>query len=321
MGVADMLILAGLMGMMLVGATAFIGLNDAEDEAEGATQDDANLNDSGEIIAGGGLADLLSGGQGDDQIAGYDGADKIAGAQGNDQLFGQDGRDSITGDAGADRAWGGDGADNLDGGHGDDTLHGMLGNDDLFGGTGDDSAHGGMGADLVQGGDGNDALHGGHGGDTLIGGLGEDTLFGGYGNDLISGLTAQVAQDGSIAEGDIDTADYLNGGDGADTIFAGNNDIVTAGAGADQIILGDWIVEGEEAELMDFEPGEDSLLVIFDDAAGDAPDVEIVSVGGIVHHVVVGGTLYASVTCPGEVSVDDVIVIGQSALSAPGALT
>ena len=97
-------------------------------------------------------------------------------------------------------------------------------------------------------------------------------MFGGWGDDVLTGLMpAQI--DGRMV--DTDTADYLNGGGGDDSILAGSGDIVTAGSGADQIVLGEWLVEGDDAQILDYTPGDDSLVLIWDDGDSDVPDVQI----------------------------------------------
>ncbi|MCA0939067.1 hypothetical protein LCM08_07665 [Salipiger pacificus] len=149
----------------------------------------------------------------------------------------------------------------LRGGEGDDQLFAHDGGDTLDGGAGDDEAQGGLGADHLLGGPGRDALLGREGADTLIGGDGVDTLFGGGGNDLLSGVTP--------GEGatDTDVTDYLNGGSGKDALWIGRGDMASGGADEDDFYLGDWIDGGEAAELVDFDPVQDRLIVVW---SGDA---------------------------------------------------
>ncbi len=58
--------------------------------------------------------------------------------------------------------------------------------------------------------------------------------------------------------------------------------MLTGGAGADLIMLGDWLqapAEGIEdpcaAQLMDFDPDEDRIVILYDDSAAEAPQVEL----------------------------------------------
>lgn len=193
---------------------------------------------------------------GDDAIRAGDGNDELRGGAGDDTLDGQDGTDLLHGEAGADQ---------MDGGSGDDTLFGHDGNDLLSGGSGNDALHGSDGADTLFGDAGNDILQGGLDDDTLDGGAGSDTLFGGWGNDVLYG----IERAGQAA------TDFLNGGGGADTIFAGAGDIVTGGAGADVIALGNWQGAGDPIEITDYSSDEDSLLMLWDDRVDGATEPEI----------------------------------------------
>jgi VCBS repeat-containing protein len=126
--------------------------------------------------------DELHGGDGNDRIAGDEAgtetagdADIIYGGNGDDQIFGQGGDDVI--DAGADH-------DIVLGGEGDDWVFGGEGDDQLGGENGQDNLDGGAGSDLIFGDAGDDFLFGGAGDDLLIGGEGDDILDGGEGNDV-----------------------------------------------------------------------------------------------------------------------------------------
>jgi Ca2+-binding RTX toxin-like protein len=72
--------------------------------------------------AAGDGADVLDGGNGQDQLFGGAGADRLLGGNGNDQLWGGLGSDNLEGGNGADRLDGGYGADTLRGGNGTDTF-------------------------------------------------------------------------------------------------------------------------------------------------------------------------------------------------------
>ena len=230
------------------------------------------------VIAGGSGPDFLTGEDGDDQINGYDGTDTIVGGGGNDTLFGGEGNDQLTGNVGDDVLHGGYGNDELQGNLGNDVLFGDFGDDTLDGGTGDDDLNGGQGDDDLNGGEGKDSLQGGKGNDTLAGGAGADSLFGGDGNDTLTG------QD----DGPEPSIDFLNGGAGDDTILAGEGDVVTAGQGADRIIV-DGSASQQEVSITDFAPGQDKLLISWDNPEdpeitiepdGDNPDLTRVLVNG-----------------------------------------
>lgn len=277
-----MLLLAGLVGMMALGATAFLGMSDEDDDlapAEGVG-DDPGGGAPGEA-AGGSILDLvtpehvtvgtedddtLEGDAARDLIGGYGGDDLIHGGDADDQLHGGNGDDTILGDAGDDILHGDAGADVLQGADGDDSVYGHGGDDDLSGDAGGDSLVGGEGDDTLHGGAGDDVLHGELGDDSLTGGAGADTLFGGWGDDTLSGVEDA---------GDVPGADHLNGGGGDDHILAGDDDTVTAGEGADRITLGPWITGGHQAEILDFAPDEDMLVILYDDIAHPDPDVAL----------------------------------------------
>ncbi|SDY72763.1 calcium-binding protein [Citreimonas salinaria] len=224
------------------------------------------------ILEGENGDDSMAGGGGHDVLGGHDGDDVLAGLQGDDSLVGGDGADWLDGGADDDTLHGQAGDDRLDGGEGDDALFGHHGDDALRGGAGEDELQGGLGYDWLAGGAGNDAIHGREGDDTLMGGQGSDTLMGGNGDDLLSGLD----------EGEAPAVDYLNGHDGDDTLVAGRGDVVTGGAGADLIMLGEWlqppnggVEDPGAAQLMDFDPAEDQIVILYDDSDAGAPQVDM----------------------------------------------
>jgi len=163
-------------------------------------------------IVGTALAEVLSGGAGDDIIRGLEGNDTLEGGDGSDTLIGGDGADLILGGAtdadlrdviyggdGNDTAYGGAGNDEIRGDAGSDLLFGDTGADTLIGGTGNDTLNGGSLGDVLFGGDGDDFLNGGFGYDRLNGGAGADTFFhlgvADHGSDWI--------QDYAAADGDV----------------------------------------------------------------------------------------------------------------------
>lgn len=250
-------------------------------------------------IAGTDDTDFLGGGDGDDSLSGGDDDDDLTGGAGGDTIDGDDGNDTLHGESGDDL---------LRGGVGDDTLLGYDGNDDLQGGDGADELQGGLGDDALDGGAGADALFGREGSDSLIGGLGADTLFGGWDNDVLVGAVAN-------AEGtDVDDVDFLNGGDGDDTILAGAGDVVSGGTGADTLVLGEWIV-GDAAELWDYDPNEDQIVIVYDDADADAdPHMEIrVSADDARWtEIVVDGAVLGIVPTADAPTADQIVLVGES---------
>lgn len=266
----------------------------------------------GQILAGDGGDDLVAGEGGDDQIGGRAGDDTLQGGAGRDDLHGAEGADSLSGGDGPDTLYGGSDGDTLNGDDGDDLLFGQIGDDSLDGGQGDDSLHGGPGNDSLHGGSGDDALHGGLEDDWLDGGQGADTLFGGAGNDLLTGLPAQ---DPGQEQGQTDV-DYLNGGDGDDTIIAGDGDIVTSGRGFDLLAMGHWITD--PAQVVDFDPAEDSLIVVYDDSTAADPVIDLRpnDSGSDQVDLYLDGIHVASFAAASGVSLSDIALLGQSQMAA-----
>jgi Ca2+-binding RTX toxin-like protein len=277
-----MLWLAGLIGMMAVGAVTFI---------ESGTEEDSD----GEIT-------FKKGTDGNDVLSGGLDADDLRGDDGNDTLFGSVGADTLSGEAGNDALYGGDDDDTLFGNNADDTMHGGGGNDALQGSAGNDNLSGDQGADALQGGLDND---------TLSGGLGEDSLFGGWGNDQLNGV-----EDDTTVAGiqDIDGADFLNGGGGDDQIIAGQNDVVTGGSGEDTLVLGDWITDGNAVQIMDFDETEDSIILIWDDAVGEEPtvDLQINPDYPDLIQILMDGEAVADVDSNSGIVLSDIALVAQS---------
>jgi Ca2+-binding RTX toxin-like protein len=238
-----------------------------------------------------GVADVFHGGAGDDELTGFEGADQLHGDEGNDTLLGgldddilqgDDGNDLLLGGAGDDTLEGGEGVDDLSGdedddillgGGGDDSLDGGAGDDRLTGGAGNDELTGGTGDDVLAGdeativgllnvtgvsGSGNDVLAGGPGDDTLIGAGGDDALYGG--NRVSRGITTVVPVSYSFVGGTLtaepDGADFLDGGEGDDVLFAddAHSGVATSFPGAE---VGDrvWLDLDEDGVQDEGEPG------------------------------------------------------------------
>jgi Ca2+-binding RTX toxin-like protein len=166
------------------------------------------------------LANVITGGAGDDALNGGSGNDTLIGGEGNDTLTGGSG-------SGADILNGGAGADTLAGGSGNDiyfvddagdvvTEASAAGTDEVrtslasytlvsnvekltYTGSGAFTGTGNTLANTITGGAGDDALDGGGGVDTVVGGVGSDLLTGGASGDTFvfsmgdSGITAGTA--------------------------------------------------------------------------------------------------------------------------------
>jgi Ca2+-binding RTX toxin-like protein len=231
---------------------------DAAVTLTGGTGSDLMSGGSGaDMIQGDAGGDLIDGRGGDDAIDAGSGNDAVWGGGGNDTLYGQDGQDTLQGQDGDDLLYGGAGADSITGGQGDDSLFGGADHDTLIGGTGND---------LVEGGSGNDWLAGGIGDDTLDGGQGSDVLDGGAGDDWLSGLHGTVD--------DFET-DYLNADAGNDTLVLGSGDLATGGDGDDTFVLHDWLSENNLAQISDYDPGQDNLVIVYDPAVHHSPTITV----------------------------------------------
>lgn len=153
-------------------------------------------------------------------------------------------------------------AEHLVGTDNDDVLKGLQGNDYATLGGGDDYFNGGAGDDMALGGTGND---------TILGFEGHDTAYGGDGDDLISANRAFGEAGNDTLSGEVNTDDYLDGGDGDDRINAssGNNQLF-GGAGNDDIGSGagdDFADGGSGNDVIRTGAGNDTLL------GGDGDDV------------------------------------------------
>ena len=245
-----------------------------------------------------------------------DGDDVLTGNALADVMFGGEGKDVLNGLEGADSLHGEDGNDVLSGGDGDDTLFGNNADDTLHGDAGDDALQGSAGNDVLDGGTGDDVVQGGLDDDTLSGGLGADSLFGGWGNDLVNGV---VDNPDTAALDDTDGADFLNGGSGDDTVIAGIGDIVTAGDGADDIVLGDWIPEGGAASIVDFDGADDNILLVYDDAE-ETPEVTVQAApdNPADAQVLMDGVVVANVFGGAGLAASDIVMMPLSLAQASG---
>lgn len=226
----------------------------------------------------------LQGGASNDMLTGFGGDDTLIGGDGDDHLGGQAGDDFIQGGTGADVAHGGAGTDTLQGGAGDDLLAGEDGDDKLVGGAGADTLLGHEGADRLYGGAGADTLMAGGGDDSVIGGEGDDWVAGGLGDDHLTGDAGQDTLDGGAGKDTLDgreplnafpEMDFLNGGDGDDTLTLGAGDYATGGEGADWFELTDLAAGDPIANIADYNGDEDALVVVFDPALHPDPQLSL----------------------------------------------
>lgn len=240
--------------------------------------------DASDILSADSGRDQIWGGAGDDALTGRGGDDSIAAGDGRDQVFGGDGDDFLMAGDGNDTVYGEAGNDVINGEGQDDMIYAGPGDDDVTGGEGDDQVFGGEGADMLSGDAGNDAIDGGLDSDLIAGGAGIDELFGGAGDDTIWGQSAGV---------DDPDIDFLNGGDGNDQLILGQNDIGNGGAGADTFAVTDF---GSTAQIIDFDPAQDQLLIQYDPQQIAEPVVTVQSNEAGETLVLLNGSLVASLT-------------------------
>ncbi|MGB0426306.1 MAG: hypothetical protein ACPGD4_05385, partial [Paracoccaceae bacterium] len=108
-------------------------------------------------------------------------------------------------------------------------------------------------------------------------GTGHDTLMGGAGDDVL-----------------IDTdleRDYLNGGEGDDSIHSYGADVMTGGDGADTFVYTD--VGDEPIEITDFDPTVDTMAIQFHE--NDVRDISVHPVSEDVYEIRLGDQLAAHV--------------------------
>ena len=112
-------------------------------------------------------------------------------------------------------------------------MDGGAGNDTLTGGQDDDALTGGLGNDILSGGEGNDVLDGGAGNDSLVGGNSDDKLIAGSGIDTLLGGEATDEFD---LDGNLTSADRIDGGTGTDTVVLNGDYSVGLVLGATTIV-------------------------------------------------------------------------------------
>ena len=279
-----------------------VGLPTSDDSTD-PVDDPVNLDgsDGNDVLTGNGGDDDVSGGEGNDLLGGRDGNDSIDGGGGEDWEHGGTGDDTMSGADGQDDLHGEDGNDMLDGGASNDTLSGDFGNDRLNGSANDDSLIGGDGEDTLTGGRDNDEVQGGTGSDLMAGGRGEDTVDGGDGADTIWGE--------GPSSGDDHTMDFLNGGTGDDLIRVGSGDYASGGDGADQFVLDDIHQGDPVAQITDYNPHEDSLVVLYDPSQHPNPELSLdVPSGSSDATVMLDGVAVANVQGGAGLSISDFIL-------------
>ena len=248
-------------------------------------------NELANILTGGAGNDTLSGHAGNDSLDGGVGADAMAGGADNDLYYVDNAGDAVTEIAGG----------------GIDTVRTTLSTYALtseverlqFSGSGAFAGSGNELANRITGGAGNDTLSGGDGDDLLNGGTGADAMAGGADNDLyyvdnagdavteISGggidtvrttlstytLTSEVERlqfsgSGAFVGTGNGIANRITGGAGDDTLNGGlGNDRLTGGDGSDSFVFSTALNTRTNLDsIVDFDVAGDSIelsLTIF----------------------------------------------------------
>ncbi|MFY0311050.1 calcium-binding protein [Leisingera sp. D0M16] len=217
-------------------------------------------------------------------------------------VTGTEEQDVLTGTELDDTVFGDPGDDAIEGAAGDDWLRGGVDSDVVLGGSGDDSISGSLGADWLQGDQGEDTLTGGFGADGLYGGEGADSILGGAGDDLLSGGVMYEVPQSEAADAlddfqggldvrftpeysnvsDDNTSDTLVGGEGWDTLIAGDGDVLIGGGGSNDFVTGYWADGSSAAVITDFNLDEDALFYYYVEAEPPQLTVETLDneVGG-----------------------------------------
>jgi Ca2+-binding RTX toxin-like protein len=337
-----------------------------DDQLSGGAGNDLILGNLGaDTLTGGGGSDTLLGGKDNDVINatgnGVGDHDLVNGNRGDDTITADGDGSSIYGGQGNDLITDGAGANFISGDLGNDTIIGGDGNDTLSGGAGDDSVTSTASGSLVaHGDDGNDVIsvsgvhngafdvNGGAGNDTLIGtdsGTGLTVHHGGAGDDLIqvSGATGfgtdaakQIFGDaGNDTITDINTTnDVISGGDGNDSIVAGDAThaavySIDAGAGNDMVVVDHTATlagaPANGADMIFLGDGDDTLTALGSNGTeivdGGAGNDLIIAGPGVTNDTLAGGdgndTIDASGHAGGVESLvggagDDVIIAGAN---------
>jgi Ca2+-binding RTX toxin-like protein len=210
---------------------------------------------------------------------------------------------NITGTANPDILTGTALSDLIEGLASDDVLYGFDGNDSLLGDVGDD------------------ILYGGSGDDTMDGGAGEDLFYGQSGLDTVTYASALAALTLNMADNSQSTGDaagdfYLSienflltrfddtfvgsefanqasGGDGNDLLILSQGDTGNGGVGSDTFAVTDF---GANAQIVDFDPSQDQLLIQYDPKQITDPVVTVQSNDAGETLVMLNGNLVASLT-------------------------
>ena len=280
--------------------------------------------DGDNYIDGGGAADRLIGGKGDDVYMNRSGAAVIEEAvnagrdlvySGTNYTLGANVEDLFLLAEGGNITGTGNALDNLlRGTSGNNEIKGLAGNDVLFGNAGRDSLSGGLGNDYLDGGRNDDTLDGGAGNDTYILDNLLDTVTeaANGGTDVIR---SSVDVDLSVLSANVENVELLDGarnvvGNALGNFIIGNsrannldggagNDVLDGGAGADAMTGG---------------AGNDTFVV--DNVGDDVNDTGVGAAGGV--DLVRSAVSFDLSTGANRANIENLLLLGSGNVNGTG---
>lgn len=109
--------------------------------------------------------------------------------------------------------------------------------------------------------------------------------------------------------------DIVTGTEGDDALRLGPLDFATGGAGADVFTVETDGAIGVQAEIADFDPQEDKLMIVWDDTTGDPPpDLTLGTIqdAADMAQILLDGVVVAHVTGASNLRVEDIDLVPQS---------
>ena len=104
-------------------------------------------------------------------------------------------------------------------------------------------------------------------------------------------------------------SDFLNGQAGNDRLILGAGDQASGGDGEDEFVLQEWVSEGSVASIMDYDPTQDQLVVVYDAAIHTDPVLTIEpNAGGTGQSILIDGAKVAVVN-GAKVSLSDIRLV------------